>query len=86
MSAETRARRSRPASELAKQFGVSTRTIRRVIAEPRAEYEARAQKLRESVVSLRLSGATYQQIADELDVPMGTVKTTLHRARKAGLL
>lgn len=74
------------ARQLSEKVGRTPRTIQRWTSEPRAEYEGRAQKLREDAVRLRLSGVTYQQIADELDVPLGTVKTTLHRARKAGLL
>ena len=53
MTAKNPVRRSVPAAELAKQFGVSKRTVQRIIAEPREEYLARAATLRAQVIHLR---------------------------------
>ena len=51
------------------------RSLERAIARLRPEY-------REVVVLFYLEGATYQEICDVVGLPLGTVKTNLHRARK----
>jgi len=51
------------------------RSLERAISRLRTEY-------REAVVLFYLEGATYQEICDVTGLPLGTVKTNLHRARK----
>ena len=51
------------------------RSLERAISRLRPEY-------REVVVLFYIEGASYQEICDALDLPLGTVKTNLHRARK----
>jgi RNA polymerase sigma-70 factor (ECF subfamily) len=51
------------------------RALERAIARLRTEY-------RESVVMFYLEGASYQEICEVTGLPLGTVKTNLHRARK----
>lgn len=51
------------------------RALERAIARLRPEY-------RESVVLFYIEGASYQEICDVTGLPLGTVKTNLHRARK----
>jgi RNA polymerase sigma-70 factor, ECF subfamily len=51
------------------------RSLERAISRLRSEY-------REAVVLFYLEGATYQEICDVTGLPLGTVKTNLHRARK----
>ena len=51
------------------------RSLERAIARLRPEY-------RESVVMFYLEGASYQEICEVTGLPLGTVKTNLHRARK----
>jgi RNA polymerase sigma-70 factor (ECF subfamily) len=51
------------------------RSLERAIARLRPEY-------RESVVLFYLEGASYQEICETTGLPLGTVKTNLHRARK----
>ena len=82
MGAERPIRRKRPARELAEQFGVSTRTIQRLIAEPRDEFEARAAENRRRAVELREQGLKYREIAEEMGIQIGTVGKLLHDARK----
>lgn len=82
MGAETPARRARTAREMAEEFGVSTSTVKRLIAEPREEYLARAKARRERVVELRAAGLKHREIANELGIPMGTVGYVLHQAKK----
>jgi RNA polymerase sigma-70 factor (ECF subfamily) len=51
------------------------RSLERAIARLRPEY-------RESVVLFYIEGASYQEICEATGLPLGTVKTNLHRARK----
>lgn len=80
MSAVTPTRRNKTARELAEQFGVSTRTIRRAISEPRTEYEARAAERHERIQELRAAGKSYRAIAAELGISYGAVQYALQKA------
>jgi len=51
------------------------RSLERAIARLRSDY-------REVVVLFYIEGASYQEICDATGLPLGTVKTNLHRARK----
>lgn len=83
MAAEHRKRRTKTAREMAEQLGVSERSIRNIVAEPRDDYEARARAKQQRARELRASGASYRQIADELGVSIGSVSTLLHRTSAA---
>ena len=85
MVAENPTRRNRTARDIAARLGVSTRTVQRIIAEPRDEFEARAAARRERVIELRRGGLTYAAIAAEVGMTVGGVGTVLHHARKAGI-
>ncbi|MDO3651171.1 sigma factor-like helix-turn-helix DNA-binding protein [Nocardia mangyaensis] len=65
---------------MAEQLGVSERSIRNIVAEPRDDYEARAKAKQTRARELRAEGATYRQIADELGISIGSVSTLLHRS------
>lgn len=82
MGAETPARRSKTAREMAEQFGVSPSTVKRMIAEPREDYLARAKARRERAVELRTQGLKHREIAAEMDLPIGTVGYLLHQAKR----
>ncbi|MBF6209265.1 replication protein RepB [Streptomyces gardneri] len=86
MGAEHPIRRNKTARELADELGVSVRSIRNIVAEPRDDYETRAKTKRDRAQALRADGATYRQIADELGVSIGSVSSLLHprQAAKAG--
>ena len=84
MPAENPVRRSKTAKEMAARLGVSERTIRNVVAEPREEFEARARARRQQALELREQGLKYREIAEELGCSVGTVGTLLHHARKSG--
>ncbi|MFD8104361.1 replication protein RepB [Nocardia fluminea] len=77
MPAKNPVRRAKTARELADQFGTTDRTIRRMVAEPRDNYETRAKEKREHARTLRAGGATYRQIADEMGISIGSVSTLL---------
>lgn len=82
MVAENPIRRTKTAKEMAARLGVSERTIRNVVAEPRAEFRARTAANRCRAVELREQGLKYREIAVEMDVTTGTVGKLLHDARK----
>ena len=82
MPAENPVRRTKTARELAAQLGVSERTIRNVVAEPRHEFEARARTRRDQAVKLRTQGLKYKEIAEEMGISVGAVGRLLHDARK----
>ena len=80
MTAKFPQRRNQTARELAKQFGKSERTIYRVMAEPRDEYEARAAERHERIRELRAEGLSMRAIAAELEISVGTVHYALNKA------
>lgn len=81
MGAENPTRRTMTAREAAERLGCSPRTVQRVMAEPREDFLARAAQRRERVMALRGEGKKYREIADELELPIGTVKTIIHQAK-----
>ncbi|SEK86519.1 sigma factor-like helix-turn-helix DNA-binding protein [Rhodococcus maanshanensis] len=83
MGAATPARRTSSAREVAERLGISPRTVRNIMAEPRAEFEARAAERRRRVLELRAEGLKLREIADEVGMTVGGVGTILHRAYKA---
>ena len=82
MAAKHPVRRKMTAREAAEQFGASTRTIQRLFAEPREEFEARARTRRNRAVELRQQGLKYKEIAEEMGISTGAVGRLLHDARK----
>jgi DNA-directed RNA polymerase specialized sigma24 family protein len=69
------------AREAAELMGCTPRYVRRVVAEPREEFLARAAERRDAVMALRDKGLKYREIADELGISIGTVSTIIHHAR-----
>lgn len=83
MSAETPGRRKRSAREAAELLGIHPRTVRKLVAEPRDKFLARAAERRKRVLELRTQGLKLREIADEVGMTTGGVGTILHHARKA---
>lgn len=83
MSAKVPRRRDKKAKELGEQFGVSARQIRRLVAEPREEYVGRAAARRAQIVRLREQGLSYQQIAETVGCPIGSVRSGLYTHRRS---
>ncbi|MFI1897796.1 hypothetical protein ACH41D_36070 [Streptomyces globisporus] len=73
------------ARELADRFGVSPRTVLRMIAEERAIYESRSRQRRDEIVELHRRGLKGYEIARELSVSAGLVSIRLKEAREAGM-
>ncbi len=80
-----RERRTVTARELADRFGVSPRTVVRMVAEDRTAYEARSRQRRDQIVELHRQGLKGYEIARELNVSTGLVSTRLREARSAGV-
>lgn len=81
----TRVRRNTTAREIAQRVGVTERTIRNIVAEERAVYEARAQEIREQIIELRRQGMKQVPIAQKLGITQGLVSIRLKEARLAGV-
>lgn len=81
-AAQAKMRRSITAKELAQRLGSSERTARRLIAEPREQFEARARARRNRAVELRAQGLKYKEIAEEMGISTGAVGRILYDARK----
>lgn len=87
---EVRRRGRRPTLPLPDSFeGISTRGLPEPELDGRigGEVEDALQRLprtfREVVVLCDVAGFTYQEIADRLGIPVGTVRSRLHRGRQA---
>lgn len=79
MSALKPGRRPVSARILAERVGVSERTIKRYIAEPRAEYDARTAARHARIRELRAEGKSMRAIATEIGVSVGTVHYALNK-------
>ena len=84
MGAQMAARRKMTAREAAKRFGVTDRTIRRLIAEPRAEFLARARENRSRAMELRRQGLKHREIAEQMELNIGSVGRLLSDAKRLG--
>lgn len=73
------------ATEAAKRFGVSPRTIRNVVAEERSVYVGRAVSRREQIITLYRQGLKQKTIAEQLGVTPALVSMRLREAREAGV-
>ena len=67
-------------NELAKRIGKSRATVARYTSEPRKQYEARAAERHERIRELRQEGLTLREIANEVEVSVGTVHYALKKA------
>ncbi|MEU5583272.1 HTH domain-containing protein [Streptomyces huasconensis] len=81
----SRERRTVTARELADWFGVSPRTVVRMIAEERTTCEGRSRQRRDQIVELHRQGLKGYEIARELHVSAGLVSVRLKEARSAGV-
>lgn len=66
MTALKPGKRRKTADELAHQFGVSARTIRRAIAQPRAEYLSEVRARQDAALRLRESGLKWAEVGKQL--------------------
>jgi len=83
MTALNAHRRKQTARELADRFNRSPRTIRRIIAEPREEFEARAAERHARIREMRAEGKTMRAIAAELEISVGAVHYAISKSGSA---
>lgn len=82
MTAQTPARRTKAARALAEQFGVSTRTVQRLVAEPRDAFEHRAQDRQDQALALRNQGLSHAEVGKALGVSRDTAAGLARRGRQ----
>ena len=80
MTALKPGRRKGTARELAARLGVSERTIRRYVAEPKKQFEERTEARHARIRELRAEGKSMRAIAQELNISVGTVHYALNKA------
>ncbi|QRZ60971.1 hypothetical protein [Rothia sp. ZJ932] len=68
MSAQAQRKRTKTAREIANRFGISERTVRTMIAEPRDQYLARAKYKRKQAAELRTQRLSIRKIAEKIGV------------------
>jgi len=66
MSALYAQKRKHTAADMAEQFGVSRRTVQRIMAQPRDEYVAEAHARQGKALSLRESGMKWHEVGAEM--------------------
>jgi len=67
---------------MAAELGISIRTVQRVVAEPRDDFTNRAAAHRAQAMELRSQGLSYAQIADRMNLSVGTVGSLIYHARR----
>lgn len=80
MAAEHAVKRKRTAREVAASLGVSERTVRNFVAQPRDEYLAEAAERRSRIRALRAEGLSMRAIAEREGITPGAVHYALHKA------
>lgn len=80
MTALKPGRRKGTARELAARLGVSERTIRRYVAEPRKDFDARTAARHARIRELRTEGKSMRAIAAEVGVSVSTVHYALNHS------
>lgn len=86
MVAEIPHRRPKSAKELAAKLGVTPRTIKNYMAEPREVFLAKAEATRHEAVKLFIKGHSLKEIAEILDVSYSSAALYIQRAKKEGRL
>jgi transposase len=79
-------RRSLTSTEAAKRFGKSPRTIRRLVAEDRSDYEATAAARRQQAHDLKQQGMSWAEVAEAMGCSTEAAKQLgkRYRAKAAG--
>jgi hypothetical protein len=81
VSAERQLRRKVTAKAAAQKLGVSERTIQRIVAEPRADYEARTRARQDLALHLREQGLSWADVGRDLGCSSDAARVAANRAR-----
>lgn len=79
MGAEHAVKRKRTAREVAEQLGVSERTVRNFVAQPREQYLAEAAARHERIRAMRAEGLSMRTIAEREGVSARAVHYAIHK-------
>lgn len=75
-------RRNIPAKVMAAKYGISERSVRNVIAEPREDFEARGQQRQDEALVLRAQGLSHAQVGKVLGVSRHAAAGLVRRAQQ----
>jgi DNA-directed RNA polymerase specialized sigma24 family protein len=81
MGAIKQGKRKKTAREVAEHFNINPRTVRRIFAQPRAEFLAEADRRRKQALALKEQGLKYTEIAEKMEISIEAAKALLKRAR-----
>jgi|LSQX01.2.fsa_nt_gb DNA-directed RNA polymerase specialized sigma24 family protein len=71
--------RNMTATEAAKRFGRSPRTIRRLVALDREDYLKRAAERRQKIYDMRSVGFTFKEISETIGMTYNSVRSTYYQ-------
>ena len=83
MSAIYPQKRKHTAAEMAAKYGVSPRTVKRIMAQPRAEYDAERHARQDEALRLRESGMKWHEVGAELGGVSASAASRLAAKAKA---
>lgn len=69
--------------EVAKHFGISISTVKRMVGRPRAEFLEERRALREKAARLRATGMTWVEVGTALGVSEGSARSMAQRSSGA---
>ena len=83
MAALEQTKRKKPAKYFAEKMGVSVRTVKRYIAQPRNEYESEAENRRKTAYTLHhKKGLKWREVAEKMNTTENAVKALAKRYKQ----
>ena len=83
MTEPARRRRKVTAREAAERLGVSERTIRRMMAEPREDFVRRAKERRIEAATLRAEGLKWAEVGERMGISPNAARNLANRAEQS---
>lgn len=83
MPALERIKRNKPAKFFAEKMGVSVRTVKRYISQPREDYEKEAKDRRKTAYNLHFNnGLKWKEVAEKMNATEDAVKALAKRYKQ----
>ena len=83
MAALEQTKRKKPAKYFAEKMGVSIRTVKRYIAQPRSDYESEAESRRKTAYNLHFKdGLKWRDVAEKMNTTEHAVKALAKRYKQ----